>query len=471
MAAEELAAPGGREILGPRGRPLLGNVRDYEKDRVGFLRANHARYGDFFRFDDTSVVVADPDAIRDVHVRTNTDFLSEDAILSGGPAPTGETSPWMRARRPAWKALKPKACLPYGGQITDRFAVALEATAGRPFDPVRVFTDYTGAVLTRICLGRESPRVVAAVERRFDAFMVLMNRSWQRPRWAPDPAMRRAARADQELNTALIEQLLAIRKDLDRGTGAEEQGTGAEEQGTGAEGRGADLASMLLGAAAGQDLTFETVTGFVKGTLLAAHGVPAVTLAWIAHTLAGDPALAARVAEEATPHKDGLADAYAQGRLPFTESLVKEVLRLYPPTWLMGRRAFRDTTLAGHRLRAGETVLFSPYLVQRDPRWWGGTAWRLDPERWLADGTTGGARHKHAYIPFSAGSRVCIGSALGTTLLVLCTARLAAHHAVHTVARDGRSRPVPHFGTMLTPRGPLLRCATPRTDRTGREPR
>ncbi|MFE0105792.1 cytochrome P450 [Streptomyces sp. NPDC059009] len=423
--AEALTTPAGTEIPGPRGRPWVGNVPDYEKNRIRFLQENHKRYGDFFRFDAASVVVRDPDAIHDCHTRTNTDFVSEEAIISDAPLSNAQAGPWMQARRPAWKAMRPKSCLPYGRQLTDAFAATLHQTAGQFFDPQRVFTDYTSAALTHICLGEDSPRVVSAVEQRFQAFMVLMNRSWQRPRWLPDPALRRAQEADRELNALLRER-------LERTTGP-----------------GTDLASMLMDA----DLGMKTAAGFLKGTLLAGYGVPAISLAWIAHALADNPELAERVSAEARAEPD-LTEAYGAGRLPLAEALVKELLRLYPPTWLMGRRVYRNTELRGRHLKPGETVLFSPYLVQRDPRWWGERADTLDPDRWLAD-TSGGARHRHAYIPYSGGTRVCIGSALGNTLLVLCTAHLAAHHHVEP---DPSAAVHPHFGTMLTPRGLRLRC-------------
>ncbi|MEU3712691.1 cytochrome P450 [Streptomyces catenulae] len=422
--AEAHPTPAVTEIPGPRGRPLVGNVPDYEKNRIRFLEKNHERYGDFFRFDAGSVVVRDPDAIHDCHVRTNTDFVSEEAIISDAPLSNAQTGPWMQARRPAWKALRPQSCLPYGAEITEAFAATVHRTGGRPFDPLRVFTDYTSAVLTRICLGEESPRVVDAVERRFQAFMVLMNRSWQRPRWLPDRALHRAREADRTLNALLRDRLERVTEP------------------------GPDLASTLMTA----DLGMKTAGGFLKGTLLAGYGVPAVSLTWIAHTLATDPRLAERVAAEARAASD-LPTAYGAGDLPLAEAVVKEVLRLYPPTWLMGRRVLHATELGGRRLTPGETVLFSPYLVHRDPRWWDG-ADRLDPDRWLAD-TNGGARHRHAYLPYSGGTRVCIGSALGNALLILCTAHLAAHHHV---APGPAAAVHPHFGTMLTPRGLRLSC-------------
>jgi len=294
--AEAHPTPAAMEIPGPRGRPLVGNVPDYEKNRIRFLERNHERYGDFFRFDAGSVVVRDPDAIHDCHIRTNTDFVSEEAIISDAPLSNAQTGPWMQARRPAWKALRPQSCLPYGAEITAAFAATVHRTGGGPFDPLRVFTDYTSAVLTRICLGEESPRVVDAVERRFQAFMVLMNRSWQRPRWLPDRALHRAREADRTLNALLRDRLERVTEP------------------------GPDLASTLMTA----DLGMKTAGGFLKGTLLAGYGVPAVSLTWIAHALATDPQLAERVAAEARAASD-LPTAYGAGDLPLAEALCRSL--------------------------------------------------------------------------------------------------------------------------------------------------
>jgi unspecific monooxygenase len=112
------------------------------------------------------------------------------------------------------------------------------------------------------------------------------------------------------------------------------------------------------------------------------------------------------------------------------------MLRAYPPTWLMGRIVARPTTLDGWHLRAGDQVMFSPYLIHRDSRWWVDPD-RIDPDRWL------GAEPPHpprGYFPFGAGPRTCLGTHLGTLQLVLATSWMVHAYRIEVDAGPGPLR-------------------------------
>ena len=96
-------------------------------------------------------------------------------------------------------------------------------------------------------------------------------------------------------------------------------------------------------------------------------------------------------------------------RLPYTRAVLAESLRLYPPAWIMGRRALDAYEVGGHLLAPRTIVVMSQWVVHRDPRWWP-DAGSFQPERWLPGGSAGDpARPKFSYFPFGAGTRVCIG--------------------------------------------------------------
>ncbi len=86
--------------------------------------------------------------------------------------------------------------------------------------------------------------------------------------------------------------------------------------------------------------------------------------------------------------------------LPFTTAVAKEALRLYPPTWLTVRKVAAACDLGGYPLVPGQTLLFSNYVLHRDPRWHP-DADRFVPQRWL-NGTTDDLP-RCAYLPFGAG--------------------------------------------------------------------
>jgi cytochrome P450 len=93
--------------------------------------------------------------------------------------------------------------------------------------------------------------------------------------------------------------------------------------------------------------------------------------------------------------------------VPYAEQVLHETLRLYPPVWLFSRRAIEDDRLGPYRVPAGADLFISPYLLHRDPRHWHGDPEAYDPDRFTAQAEA--ARHRFAYIPFSAGARHCIG--------------------------------------------------------------
>jgi cytochrome P450 len=109
-------------------------------------------------------------------------------------------------------------------------------------------------------------------------------------------------------------------------------------------------------------------------------------------------------------------------RLRYTENVLAESLRLYPPAWAMGRFAREDFSLGEYFLPARTTVLISPFVTHRDPRFFPDPL-RFDPDRFSAEGKA--QRAKFTYFPFGAGSRQCIGESFAWMEGVLVLATLA----------------------------------------------
>ncbi|MDP2340962.1 MAG: cytochrome P450 [Deltaproteobacteria bacterium] len=158
--------------------------------------------------------------------------------------------------------------------------------------------------------------------------------------------------------------------------------------------------------------------------LLAGHDTTAAALTFALLALADHKEVDARVAVEARSIE---ALTYASvGTLRFTQAVVREVLRLWPPAWFFTRQATVDVEFGEWRVPAGSLVLLSPFVTHRDPFLWPDpTAFK--PERFLGDdvettGVRSAPRPEGAYFPFGAGARSCIGSglALAELRLVLC---------------------------------------------------
>jgi cytochrome P450 len=186
--------------------------------------------------------------------------------------------------------------------------------------------------------------------------------------------------------------------------------------------RGGDLLSLLLAAQAedGGGMSDRQVRDEAMTIFLAGHETTANLLAWTWYLLARHQEVAALVlAELETVVGGGPPRLEHLPRLDVVERVLREALRLYPPAWVIGRRAQVDVELGGYRLPARTIVVMSPFVTQRDARWYSHPL-RFDPERWT-DGAP--ALPDYAFFPFGGGPRLCIGEAFAwmEAKLVLAT--------------------------------------------------
>jgi cytochrome P450 len=190
-----------------------------------------------------------------------------------------------------------------------------------------------------------------------------------------------------------------------------------------------DLLSMLLSA---QDEEAEGAAGRMSDVqvrdeamtiFLAGHETTANALTWTWYLLSTAQDV------EATLHAE--VDRVLQGRLPrvadiaslpFVERVVTESMRLYPPAWLIGRRAIADYELGEYAVPARTILVMSPFVTQRDARFYTDPE-RFDPERWTPDFRA--TLPKFAYFPFGGGPRQCIGESFAWMELILLVATIA----------------------------------------------
>jgi len=90
----------------------------------------------------------------------------------------------------------------------------------------------------------------------------------------------------------------------------------------------------------------------------------------------------------------------------YTRQVIEEALRLYPPVWLMTRRALKEDHLGEYFVPAGTEIYISPYVIQRNPQFWE-LPEQFDPDRMSAENLAG--KPELASCPFGAGARNCIG--------------------------------------------------------------
>jgi cytochrome P450 len=222
----------------------------------------------------------------------------------------------------------------------------------------------------------------------------------------PLPAFRRSKQARAELDAIIYGMIHERRKNpTDRG----------------------DLLSMLLLAqdeeAGGERMTDEQVRDEAMTIFLAGHETTANALSWTWYLLSGAPEVEARLHEEVDRVLGGRLPTLADvPKLPFVEQVVTEAMRLYPPAWIIGRRAIDEYPVRDYVVPARGIVVFSPYLIQRDGRFFTDPE-SFRPERWTPEFKA--SLPPFAYFPFGGGARRCIGESFAWMELVLVMSTLA----------------------------------------------
>jgi cytochrome P450 len=240
----------------------------------------------------------------------------------------------------------------------------------------------------------------------------------------PIPQMRRFRKARARLD-AVVQHIIESRL-----------GSGDE---------GNDLLDMMLKGAGVQglsdldpavavDLRDQIITIFLAG-----YETTANALMWTWYLLSQNPEAELKMHEEIDRVLSGRTPTFEDvPQLKYTEMVLKESLRLYPPAWAMGRKARNDFELGPYHLPRGTTMLMSQWIAHRSEAFWPEPL-RFDPERF---GPHAPLRPKFAYFPFGAGPRQCIGESFAWMEGVLVLA---------TIAQKWRLRLVPGHRIKVQP--------------------
>lgn len=170
-----------------------------------------------------------------------------------------------------------------------------------------------------------------------------------------------------------------------------------------------DLLDALMQATDknGQPMSDAELIDELMTMIIAGHETTAGTLNWVWYELSQHPADEEKAWHEASKYVENNSIALDDlPKLGFIKQCIDESLRLYPPVWLFSRKAIDDDKVAGYSVPAGTNIFLSPYFTHRDPALWNNPD-TFHPEHFADDGAR--LKHKQSFIPFSAGSRRCIG--------------------------------------------------------------
>ena len=420
---------------GPAPRFFIGNMPLAARRPLDLILKWASRYGDIFyyRFLWVHVYVLNhPDLIDYVLVRNPKNFLKDRAVRNarwvlGEGLLSSEGDHWKRQRKLAQPAFHRHKVESYAAIMTEYTEqMAQQWSAGGTFDVHEQMMQLTLRIVVRTLFGMETSHT-KDISRSLTT--VMRNSSGARlilpgfARWLPLPGMKELRRAVSDLDRTIY-QIIRQR----RAANAESD----------------DLLSMLMesrdedGASMDdKQVRDETMTFFLAG-----HETTALALSWACHLLSRHP--------EAERQLHAELDSVLQGRtptladltqLPFTDGVVKEALRLYPPAWAIARTTIEEFELGGYRIPAGANIVMSQWVMHRDPRYFPEPE-KFDPARWSTERTE--KLPRFAWFPFGGGPRQCIGNAFALMEASLLLAVIASRFELDA-ADEAVAEPVPGF--------------------------
>jgi cytochrome P450 len=197
-----------------------------------------------------------------------------------------------------------------------------------------------------------------------------------------------------------------------------------------------DFLSMLMEARdteTGKGMTDKELVDEIMTLIVAGHETTASALNWLWYLLFNHPPAYDKVKKEVDTLQGELPGFHHLSQLSYTKQVIDETLRLYPPGWLLTRRAISDDQIGPYFIPAKTDILISPFVVHRHPAFWNDPD-QFDPARFGADQKK--ERNRFEYFPFAGGPRQCIGDFFAQVEMQLHIALVTQRFELQLIAPD-----------------------------------
>jgi cytochrome P450 len=420
---------------GPKPHLLIGNIPLASRDPLSLFLRWAREFGDLFYYRAAWLHVYflnHPDLIDFVLVR-NSQAFQKDRVLRqsrwffGEGLLTSEGDFWLRQRRLSQPAFHRERVASYARIMTD-YAAKLVAgwQSGEIRNVHQEMMQLTLGIVVRALFNVEAEqtaRISAAVNALMHNATGIRMLLPPVGRYLPLPTMIAVRRAVQHLDDTVY-RIIEQRRNDNRDSG--------------------ELLSILMQARDddGRRMTDKQLRDEVLTFLLAGHETTAIALSWTWHLLAQHPEIEQKLHSELDRVLVGRPPEFSDlSALAYTEAIIKESMRLYPPAWSLARTVVCDIELRGYNIPAGSNVVMSQWIMHRDARYFAHPE-KFDPERWLDEATR--KLPRFAYFPFGGGPRQCIGAGFAQMEATLLLASIAQRFRLHAVP-DHPIIPVPSF--------------------------
>lgn len=410
---------------GPKPRFLIGNMPLASSDPLSIFSAWAREFGDIFYYRAAWLHVYflnHPDLIEEVLVRKYKNFLKDRVVRNsrwffGQGLLTNEGDSWLRQRRLSQPAFHRERVASYADTMT---AHAQEMFASWPDGETRDIHQEMMRLTLQIVVhalfnieSEETAQISSAMN------LIMGNTTGIRmlfppiARYLPTPKMISFRRAVAQLDQTVY------------GIVAQHRARGADS---------GDLLSMLMAARDedGSRMSDKQLRDEVLTFLLAGHETTALTLTWTWHLLAQHPEVEQKLHEELDRVLSGRTPRFSDlPALTYTERVIKESMRLYPPAWSLARTVISDFEIRGYRIPAGANVVMSQWIMHRNPNYFPDPQ-KFDPDRWSPEKAQ--KLPRFAYFPFGGGPRQCIGSSFAMMEATLLLATIAQRFRLRGLA-------------------------------------
>ncbi|MCL4300249.1 MAG: cytochrome P450 [Anaerolineae bacterium] len=417
---------------GPKSISPLGVTAQFRHDPLGFIMAMLRHYGDFVTlpgpFYQPGFLLNNPDLLQEVLVK-QADKFQKPAIFKkilrssfGNGLFLNEGDFWKRQRRLAQPAFHHKRIQAYAEVMVGHTQCMLDTwQTGQWCNIDEEMRDLTLQIVVdalfqvKITPAADAIRTAMAELGLAVTEQAMHPLKAMSPEWLPIVVNRRKAHAAAKLD-AIVYRLIEERRRSGGDAG--------------------DLLSMFLLAVdeeTGERMSNLQVRDEVMTMFIAGHETTALALTWTWVLLAQHPAVETKLHSELGQVLAGRLPTLADlANLPYTELIVKEVMRLYPPAWVMLRQSLTEIELGGYRIPKGAIVSITPYAVHRHPAYYDQPE-QFWPERFAPD-ASGETLEKRlprfAYFPFGGGPRICIGNSFAMMEARLLLATIAQRYCL-----------------------------------------
>jgi cytochrome P450 len=394
-----------------------GHFRSFRKDPTGFL-TRLSKLGDVGAFrmgPQQAFFINHPEYIRDMFVVSAGKFVKGRALqraktLLGNGLLTNEGEFHLRQRRmiqPAFHRARiveyARSMVEYAGRLSGEWRDGEVRDIDN--EMMRLTLQIVAKTLFSADVTGEANEVGKAMTTLVNMFNYLLLPFSEWFEKLPLPQTRRLNRARSTLNSIIFQFIAENRRS-------------GEDKG--------DLLSMLLAArdeSDGSAMSDEQIRDEALTLFLAGHETTAVAMTWTWYLLSQNPEAEKRLHEELDLLAAGTVGLKNFPDLRYTEAVLAESMRLFPPAWGVGRLAVDDHEFGGFRVPKGSLVLASQWVTHRDPRFWDDPE-TFRPERWF-DLSVKEAGQRFQYFPFGGGIRRCIGESFAWTEGILLLATIA----------------------------------------------